>query len=351
MVLLWVRTVRNVLGKEDAWTVRPERVRKKCYMKLKKVLALSTALAIVFSNSQVVSAQEMPDVSEPEYLEYHYQVNFDDLDVFIVNGATFDIASDDGQAMDAKTAEAVDALMLSLSECSEVEEGIVSMLNDNQQLAVVSFTEAPLLWEDDHYDRVKAADITEYYKDNDNNRSKKGEFTLFTAVFRSSELDSNGKHKYTTRTYGAWNKNSAVGGENYPDSGVDYVLQSAPSTWFRTQDDWMSANYDNTPYSGVSGDDFWSDSGSEDYIRYAIKDDPYEFAKARQNKNFMLTSTWLGNPSTSMRKIHSYYVHTWESLTISVSISINNKYEKSLTITPSMKEKQWQLYNDLDFDF
>ena len=154
-----------------------------------------------------------------------------------------DIASDDGQAMDAKTAEAVDALMLSLSECSEVEEGIVSMLNDNQQLAVVSFTEAPLLWEDDHYDRVKAADITEYYKDNDNNRSKKGEFTLFTAVFRSSELDSNGKHKYTTRTYGAWNKNSAVGGENYPDSGVDYVLQSAPSTWFRTQDDWMSAEY------------------------------------------------------------------------------------------------------------
>ncbi len=111
MVLLWVRTVRNVLGKEDAWTVRPERVRKKCYMKLKKVLALSTALAIVFSNSQVVSAQEMPEVSEPEYLEYHYQVNFDDLDVFIVNGATFDIASDDGQAMDAKTAEAVDALM------------------------------------------------------------------------------------------------------------------------------------------------------------------------------------------------------------------------------------------------
>ena len=166
----------------------------------------------------------MPDANESEYLEYHYQVNFDDLDVFIVNGATFDIASDDGRVMDAKTAEAVDALMLSLSECSEVEEGIVSMLNDNQQLAVVSFTEAPLLWEDDHYDRVKAADITEYYKDNDNNRSKKGEFTLFTAVFRSSELDSNGKHKYTTRTYGAWNKNSAVGGENYPDSGVDYVL-------------------------------------------------------------------------------------------------------------------------------
>ena len=137
---------------------------------------MSTALAIVFSNSQVVSAQEMPDANESEYLEYHYQVNFDDLDVFIVNGATFDIASDDGRVMDAKTAEAVDALMLSLSECSEVEEGIVSMLNDNQQLAVVSFTEAPLLWEDDHYDRVKAADITEYYKDNDNNRSEKGEF-------------------------------------------------------------------------------------------------------------------------------------------------------------------------------
>lgn len=67
-------------------------------------MTLSTALAIVFSNSQVVSAQEMPDANESEYLEYHYQVNFDDLDVFIVNGATFDIASDDGRVMDAKTA-------------------------------------------------------------------------------------------------------------------------------------------------------------------------------------------------------------------------------------------------------
>ena len=167
-------------------------------------------------------------------------------------------------------------------------------------MAVVSFTEAPLLWEDDHYDRVKAADITEYYKDNDNNRSKKGEFTLFTAVFRSSELDSNGKHKYTTRTYGAWNKNSAVGGENYPDSGVDYVLQSAPSTWFRTQDDWMSANYDNTPYSGVSGDDFWSDSGSEDYIRiYFLKTSAFrKYIQSRiRNQNLSHYKVAIASPS------------------------------------------------------
>ena len=319
-------------------------------MKVKKFLTLSMALVIGFSNSQVAFAQESPSDSEPEYLEYHYQVNFDDLDVFVVDGTTLDIVPNSNRKMDTKTAESVDALMLSLSKSEEVEDEIVAMLYDNQQLVAISFTEAPLLLEDGHYERVEAANITEYYKDNDNDRSKKGEFTLYTSVFRSSAVNADGKYEYNTRTYGAWNKNSALGGENYPDSGVDYVLQTAPNTWFRT-DDWMTAKYDNTPYSGVSGDDFWPNDGNTDYIQYSIKDDPYEFAKARQNKNFMLAGEWDGDFSTSKRKINSYYIHTWTTLDISVAITINNKYEMALSVTPSMQEKQWQLYNDLNFDF
>lgn len=101
----------------------------------------------------------------------------------------------------------------------------------------------------------------------------------------------------------------------------------------------------------VSGDDFWQDAGSTHYIQYAIKDDPYEFAKARQNKNFMLVCTYLANSSTFMRKINSYYIHTWEKMGISVSISASSSCEVTLEITPSMQENRWRLYNDLDFDF
>lgn len=317
-------------------------------MKIKKFLALSTAFAIGFSNSQVAVAQEMPGDSEPEYLEYHYQVNFDDLDVFVVNGATFDIASNGGQEMDAETAEAVDALMASLSECSEIEEQIVAMLNDNQQLAAISFTEAPLLLKDGHYERIKTADAGNYA---DSDKNGDGKFTLYTSVYRNvKSLDEHGNYEYTTTTYGAWSENSFLGGHDYPDSGEDYILQSTPNTWTRTSH-CVIAYYDNSPVLGVEGEDYHISSGNTNYLQCAIQDDPYDFAKARQNTSFTMTCTSTGDHTTLTRMINSYYVHTWAEMSIGVSILASSKKEISLSVTPQIQEKSWNVYNYVSFDF
>lgn len=322
-------------------------------MKIKKFLALSTAMAVALSTSQTAFAQEMPDNSESEYLEYHYQVNFDDLDVFVVGGKTLDIASNGGRSMDAETMEAVDALLSSLAECSEVENEIVDMLNDNKQLAAISFTIAPLVFNEDHFDRVRAVDARDY-KDTDNElehgSAGDGNFTLYTSVYRPSSPNADGTYEYTTVTHGAWSKNSFIGGYKYPADGEDFVLQTTPNTWMRTSN-YMYAHYDNSPEIGVSGKDFRLVKGDPSYLQYAICDDPYEFATARQNKSFSMACTSNGDASTSARMIQSYYVHTWAGMSISVSIAISTRREVILNITPEITEQSWQLYNYLSFDF
>ena len=316
-------------------------------MRIKRILALSTAFVIGFSGLQTASAQEMSNGSESEYLEYHYQVNFDDLDVFVLSGTTLDIASNGNRKMDAETVEAINAFVASLSESSDVEAEIIATLNDNQQLAAISFTEAPLLFVDDHYERVMAAAASTYASSDD---SKKGKFKLYTSVSRSFSAKENGKYTYTTKTFGSWSENSFVGGEDYPDSGEDYILQSTPNTWTRMSHS-MTARYDNTPFTGVEGDDFWAEGGGANYLQYAIEDDPYEFAKARQNKSFTLTCESEGDASASARIIHSRYVHTWKSLSIAISVSVDSSKEVVLEITPSSTENNWPLYNYITFDF
>lgn len=314
-------------------------------MKISKTLALLMAFATGFSGSQVAFAQEMPNSDESGYLEYHYQVNFDDLDVFVVNGTTLDIV-DNSQGINVRTANAVDALTASFAENSDAKNKFIDMLNENKQLAAISFTEAPLLFKEDHYERVTATDDATHKTSKPN---ENGKFTLYTYVSRDS-FKGNGVYSYTSTTFGSWSENSAKGGRDYPDSGTDYVLQTVPTTW-TIQDEKMIAIYDNDPYIGKEGQEFWSMDGGENYLQYAIEDDPYDFAKARQNKNFSLECTWDGDATTSSRIIRSYYVHTWTQLSISVSATIKMDKTVELSITPSIEEKNWPLYNKVTFNF
>lgn len=60
-----------------------------------------------------------------------------------------------------------------------------------------------------------------------------------------------------------------------------------------------------------------------------------------------------GNRANYYRTINSYYVHTWKSLSIKVSASASansdKKYGVSLSITPSVSEKSWQVYSYVSF--
>ncbi|MCL2279753.1 MAG: hypothetical protein FWC20_10170 [Oscillospiraceae bacterium] len=299
------------------------------------------------------------DETQQEYLEYHHQVNFDDLDVFLVDGKTLDIAiSGNVRSRQKSAAERdIDILMTALSDYKDIKDEFIATMTNNEQLAAISFTEAPLIWVDDHYERVLASNEESLVDSKAGTRSsssssssKKGKFSLWTSVVRDYSALSNGQYKYTTRTNGAWSENSFVGGTNYPASGNDYVLQSTPNTWTRKSHS-MTAQYDNNPRTGVSGTDFWAENGSTNYIRYVILDDPFGIAQARQNKSFALSCVSEGPAASTARMINSYYVHTWSKITISASISASSSKEVALSITPSKTTDQWQLYNYISFNF
>lgn len=88
--------------------------------------------------------------------------------------------------------------------------------------------------------------------------------------------------------------------------------------------------------------------GGVNYLKCTIYDDPLG---VRQNKSFTLECISAGNSSSDYRMINSYYVHTWKSLSIDVSVGVSSNQEVSLNIDPSLENKSWQLYNYVTFDF
>lgn len=168
---------------------------------------------------------------------------------------------------------------------------------------------------------------------------------MYTSIFGGME-EFAGEYKYTAITFGSWS-NSFIGGSNYPASGDDYVLQASPNTFSRDSDS-MMAFYDNSPTEGVSGDDYWRENGDSTYVRYAIQDDPFGY---RQCSSFALTTVSAGPKSSKIRQIASYYVHTWETITLSVTINVSTEDSVSLDLTPSKANKSWQVYNPVTFEF
>lgn len=156
----------------------------------------------------------------------------------------------------------------------------------------------------------------------------------------------NNQYRYVARTFGSWS-NSTVGGANYPDAGNDYVLQASPTTFARNSDS-LVATYDHNPAGGSSGSDFWREDGNESFVRYAIKDDPVGY---RQLKSFTMAAIYDAPQSGTTRQINSYYVHTWKSMSLSATVSASSDKKVTLSLTPSILEKSWQVYNYVTFNF
>ena len=99
---------------------------------------------------------------------------------------------------------------------------------------------------------------------------------------------------------------------------------------------------------GVNGEEFWRENGDSSYVRYAIEDDPFGIV---QNSSFYLSTTSIAPKSNEVRQIASYYVHTWKQMTLSVSVDVSSEKSVTLSLTPSIKDKSWQVYNYVSFDF
>ncbi|MFQ9514840.1 MAG: hypothetical protein ACLRZ9_03335 [Eubacterium sp.] len=173
----------------------------------------------------------------------------------------------------------------------------------------------------------------------------KSHFLFFTFIIRIGKADSNGKYNYECYSSGDWTSNSFTGGEGYPDAGMDYILQAIPKS-LTLQKDKLSVSYTHN-HKAVNGTDYSRCDGGSHYVKYEVKDDPLGLS---QMDSCMLVTTCKGKPKNG-RTINSYYIHTWKSLSISVSLSANTKKEVGLTITPSKKNKSKQVWSYVTFDF
>ncbi len=316
----------------------------------RKLMSMILSVACILSLAIPASATDLPQAeSEPILAETHFQVNFNDVNVSIIGEHDIRITlADDISPISAHhvatSQEDVSALEKALAEDPDLTEIIANPHSSDGELVAISGTEAPLLFVEDHYERVTEAAYSSTYESSED--SLKGKFALYTTVYRSYSPNSNGTYTYTTATHGRWTENSFLGGSDYPSFGEDFVLQSTPNTWVRLTDT-MTARYDDAT-DGEQGDEFWRLTGDSHYVKWGIEDDPLG---DRQNRRFTLTCESEGPTRSTARMINSYYVHTWKSMSLSVSVSASSAKEVALTLTPSIKDNNWQVYNYVSFNF
>lgn len=312
---------------------------------MKKMLGTIMAIAMLLSttvSATVVEPELNNDVSESGYAETHFQVNFKDYNVEVAEGKLKVTEKTPIMTCDAEGAETdnLNKLESIFAEFPDVEDNLI---RDYQAegLIAASFTEIPLEYVDGHYERARNYASS----DNDKDRTNKGKFVMYTTITGGQTAYAGG-YRYTANTYGSWS-NDMAGGSNYPDKGEDYIFQTSPNTFSRASDS-ITVEYDASPTTGVSGDDYWKENGDATYVRYAVLDDPLGY---RQCKSIKLTTVSSGPKSSNLRQIGSYYVHTWEEMSINVSVDISTAKSVTLSISPTNIQQSWQAYNYVAFDF
>lgn len=282
---------------------------------------------------------------ELTYLEDMYQINFTDLEFNLDSTGKLVICPKENLTRSrASTANKDVAQLLDAIEGTPgIEKHMISMMEETgSTLCAISITEVPLAWVDNHYERIEtnARSVS-------SSPNGRGMFSMYTIV---GVDDSTDPGIYVAWTCGSWSENSFVGGENYPGAGYDYVLQSTPSTFVRYEDS-LSVHYNTLNTMGVEGENFWREAGNTYYVRYALEDDPLDM---RQCDSFILATRSYGPLSNGeYRQINSYYVHTWQQMTVSVSVNAGIYPERSISlqITPGNVNKAWQVYNYVTFNF
>ena len=325
--------------------------------KVKRIFA-SLLLLSIFINSFMIASFAKDESERQLYEETHDQINFDYLTVGIVNESL--IVEVDPTISVLKRKEAKKQ-MEKFEKLSKESPEIVSELKDsiksNEFICAISYTDAPLVYVDDHFERVLANKRTSkgvVPSYSTSAASISGNLKLWTRVGRSG---SSNPYTYTATTFGEWN-NSATGlwgGENSPGAGYDFILQSCPNT---VSSDSFSSTYNYSTSGSTNGQEginFRRSGGNNSWVQYDVVDDPVGIA---QLKTFSLVQKFKAKATSRTKKIKSYYVHTWKKMTISVAV--NGTAGKSggepaasvgLTITPSVVEKQWKLYNYVSYDW
>lgn len=313
---------------------------------MKRIVVLFLVVCTLIGSKTNFLAEEN-NVTESKYQQEHFQVNFEQVDFCVLDGKivslqpTSNLWFFERKEVEKEIGMMVDAIHL----VPEIESTIVEGLKSASELVAMSVTVAPIAYVDDHYERV-ASTSTYGFAAVDGTYTGKENFVMYTSVQKDEYPNANGTYDYTTTTYGWWAKNSFWGGSAYPASGDDYIFQAAPEDWIRKTCD-IDIVYD-TEETGAQGTGYTFHSGDASYIKCAIVDDPFGWG---QLKEFEMTTVWAANATVDYRMINCYYIHTWTSLSIDVSVSVASPKQVQLNFDPSIENKSWEVYNWVTFDF
>lgn len=327
----------------------------------KKIISgvLTTCLVAVLP-MQSFAAENVVKINDQEMIIFEGQEFYVDQNGYIEMRNTIDTSSleivdtEDGLQINAldnasETLEEKEVLETLLSEYEDLDEFIcseVASLEDESSLYAISYTVAPLVFEEDHYERITVKELEDtpalLSTSSSGSTSQKGYFALVTSVSRSDSAMTAGnyvgQYRYTCTTKGTWSKNSVAGGSDYPAAGNDYIWQTQPTSLTRNTDSFsMTFNTSRT-----------ATNGGTQYVQYSLSDDPTGTA---QMTGCTLKTICYGKSGVT-RMINSYYRHTWKSMSVSsVGISTSNTKETSLSITMSLQESYWPLYSYVTITF
>ncbi len=329
-----------------------------------KLLGIVLAVLFVLYTPCVSFADNKEtNYNKEKYEEYHDQINFEDLMICVINKKNIFVTVDPTISFFKKFEANKQKKKYDkyVENHPEVENELLDSVNSSDHICAISYTEAPLIYVDDHYERIPKEDNINMSsftvnanaadKTATSSASVRHRLTLNTSIVRRG---TSAPYIYTARTYGTWD-NSVLSGEKAPAAGNDFILQACPTVTSSVR---FSSKYNyetNGSKNGIEGKNYFKENGGDSWVQYEVVDDPAGLA---QLSEFSLSQTFRAQITTETKKINSYYIHTWKQMDVTVSVSGSAGVSGgkpsagvSLSFTPSIKDKQWQLYNYIAFNW
>ena len=332
----------------------------------KKLFAIVLAtLIILYTPCISFASNSTIDNNNNKYEEYHDQINFDNLMLYVINKTDVFVEVDPTVSLFKrfeanKQKEKYDKYV---EEHPEATIEMLNIVNNSDYLCAISYTDAPLIFVEDHFERIPkentanknilglkayAADIS-----TKSDASTRHRLTLKTSITRRG---TSNPYTYYPSTSGTWNNSTSLfDGETQPAGGNDFVLQSCPTV---TSSSVFHSTYNystNGSKNGQEGINYFLTDGKDSWVKYEVVDDPVGLA---QLSTFSLGQTFKAQTTSTTKKINSYYIHTWKELSVAVSVSGTAGVTGgapsagvALSFTPTIKDKQWQLYNFVSYNW
>ena len=290
-----------------------------------------------------------------KYLETIGQINFQDLKIAILNDEKIlvDISENNGvfKFFESKTDE--EKLLEFIEKYPDEEKNILNAIKSGEELVAIGYTEAPLVFKDDHFERIPAEGSRSITNTAEGQPSNGTNFVLVTRVFRTDEVNSAGEYTYKVESEGRWTGNSWVGGEGYPDSGRDYIVLAVPTS-MTISSDALRVLYpypiplDTYNYFGRPGYEYFREYATSNVVKYGYLDDPLG---PNQVNEFTLFTTLKSKPKSTTRTIHTHYRHTWSEITFDLQIQASTARELSVILDPHEEDNFWPVCSSVSFNF